>query len=158
MLCDTLILGLVVLGVLTYCLLCTISDTFVQTTDLTPDFFAREKNDLSGWINFFLVAVEQTAEKATSNLQLIIKLKEKLISEKITTLGKKVKNAQTFLNFLFSSPVVSTKAVEKELGLTFRSAGFLIDDFVKLEILKEITGQKRNRLFTFSDYLNILKR
>lgn len=120
--------------------------------------FAREKNDLSGWINFFLVAVEQTAEKATSDLQLIIKLKEKLISEKITTLGKKVKNAQTFLNFLFSSPVVSTKAVEKELGLTFRSAGFLIDDFVKLEILKEITGQKRNRLFVFREYLDILKR
>jgi len=36
MLCDTPLLGFVVLGVLTYCLLCTISDTIVQTTDLTP--------------------------------------------------------------------------------------------------------------------------
>ncbi len=120
--------------------------------------FAREKNDLSGWILFFLIGVQQTAKGATNNLQLIIQLKEKLIEEKISTLGKKINNARKFLNFLFSSPVVSTKTVEKELEVTFRSAGLLIDDFVKLGILREITGQKRNRLFAFSDYLNILKR
>ena len=38
------------------------------------------------------------------------------------------------------------------------TAAALIDDFVKLGILKEFTGQKRNRLFIFEEYVRLFKR
>jgi len=120
--------------------------------------FTREKNELLGWINFFLLAVEQTAGRATNSLQEIIKLKERLINQRISNLGRKIKTAQMLLGFLFSSPVVSVKSVEKFLGFSPRAANAIVKDFESLGILKEITGYKRNRLFTFNDYLKILEK
>jgi Fic family protein len=38
------------------------------------------------------------------------------------------------------------------------TASALIEDFVKLGILKEFTGQKRNRLFIFENYVRLFKR
>ncbi len=37
-------------------------------------------------------------------------------------------------------------------------ASDLIRDFVALQILREMTGYKRNRLFAFTEYLTILKK
>jgi len=119
---------------------------------------AREKNDLLGWIHFFLLAVEQTAGRATNGLQEIIKLKERLINEQLSKLGRKIKTAQMLLNFLFSFPVVPVKKVEKFLELSPRAANAIVKDFESLGILKEITGYKRNRLFIFNDYLKILEK
>lgn len=118
----------------------------------------REKNDLLGWIHFFLLAVEQTAGRATNGLEEIIKLKERLINEKLSKLGRKIKTAQMLLTFLFSFPVVPVKKVEKFLELSPRAANAIVKDFENLGILKEITGYKRNRLFIFNDYLKILEK
>ena len=120
--------------------------------------YARENNDLTGWIRFFLVAVEQTAEKAVTTLADIMALREKISETLIPELGRKSKNAQMLLNFLFSNPRISVKKVEQEIGITPRAANALVQDFLNLGILKEITGYKRNRLFEFSEYLDILKR
>jgi hypothetical protein len=38
------------------------------------------------------------------------------------------------------------------------TAAALIDDFVKLGILRELTGQRRNRLFIFQDYVRLFKK
>jgi Fic family protein len=120
--------------------------------------YARDNNDLTGWIRFFLVAVEQTAEKAVTTLADIMALRAKISETLIPGLGRKGKNAQTLLTFLFSHPRISVKKVEQEIGLTPRAANALVQDFLSLGILKEITGYKRNRLFEFSTYLEILKR
>lgn len=119
---------------------------------------ARDNNDLLGWVKFFLVAVEQTAEKAANCLQEIIKLKDKIFTEKISTLGKKTNNAQKLLVFLFSYPVISVKMVSNNINITPRAANRIVIDFIDLGILREITGYKRNRLFVFSDYIKILEK
>ncbi len=120
--------------------------------------FAREKNDLIGWINFFLQAIESIAIDAVKSLNEIIALKEKLTTKKIPTLGRKVKNGQKFLDFVFRRPVVNASLVSEHIGLSPKASNDLLRDFVKLGILKEVTGYKRNRMFVFAEYLKILKR
>jgi len=120
--------------------------------------YTREKNDLLGWIQFFLTAIESTSEKAVNCLQEIISLKDKLLTEKISTLGKKTNNAQKLLMTLFSSPVIDVKSVGAELNITPRAANGIVKDFVELGILREVTGQRRNRLFVFDEYLKMLER
>jgi Fic family protein len=134
------------------------SDFFEKHKGLYYDklTFAREKNDLTNWIIFFLEAIEETSEKAVSSLQKISQLKDELITGKVSTLGRRVANAQRLLDLLFSQPVVSVKQVEKKLELSNFASGNLFKDFLRLGILKEITGHKRNRLFSFTDYLKIL--
>jgi hypothetical protein len=41
------------------------------------------------------------------------------------------------------------------LGLTPRAANGLINDLERLDILKEITGFKRNRVYVFEEYLRL---
>lgn len=136
------------------------SDYFEKNRILYYDklSFTREKNDLSGWIAFFLEAVENTAEKSIGNLGKILLLKDRLTTESLPALGKKAKNAQIFLRILFSHPVVSARFVEKEVGLSPKASNDMIRDFIRIGVLKEITGYKRNRLFTFEPYFNILRK
>lgn len=119
---------------------------------------ARTKNDLLGWINFFLQALEKTAESAVKTLQDVIILRDKIIAKKIPNLGRRAKVAQEFLDILFSHPVMSVASAQRHLNLSPKAIHDLFNEFVRVKILAETTGQKRNRLFVFRDYLKILER
>jgi len=136
-----------------------LSDFFEKHKSLYYDNLTRvrEKNDLRQWLLFFLVAVEKTASKATLTLNQILVLKENIEKERIIKLGKKIKNAQKFLDYLYSSPVIQVKDVEKKLNLSKQATYNLVDDFVNLDILKEITDFNRNRIFVFDEYVKMFK-
>ena len=51
--------------------------------------------------------------------------------------------------------MVSGGDVAGFLGVTARAANGLIDVFVGLGILEEITGYQRNRLFIFREYIQL---
>ena len=44
-----------------------------------------------------------------------------------------------------------------EQKINISTALRLIDDFIKLKILVEITGQKRNRIFAFEPYIKLFR-
>jgi hypothetical protein len=48
-------------------------------------------------------------------------------------------------------------AIAKNLNVTPRTANALINDLERLEILKEQTGFKRNRIYTFEEYLRLFR-
>ncbi|MFC2134722.1 hypothetical protein ACFLTH_08910 [Bacteroidota bacterium] len=84
-------------------------------------------------------------------------MKEEIERTKIITLGKKIPKAGLLINYLYSNPVVSSDDVSRYLKITRATANSLINDFIKLEILKELTGGKRNRLYSFYEYLNLFR-
>ena len=134
-----------------------LSDYFEKHRTLYYDNLnlVRVKNDLAQWIKFFLVAVIETSKKGIQTFQDILKLKEKTENEKIVTLGKKIPNARKLLKILYSEPVIASSEVEEYLNITAATANSLLQNFVELGILKEITGLKRNRIFAFDEYLNL---
>jgi len=117
--------------------------------------FVRTNNNLTQWIKFFLVAVIETSKKGITTFREILKLKEEIESEKIVTLGKKLPKARLLMNTLYRTPYIRSTDVETSLDITAATANALIQDFVSLGILREVTGQKRNRLFLFLDYLKL---
>ncbi|MFH1453104.1 MAG: hypothetical protein ABIH00_03890 [Armatimonadota bacterium] len=54
--------------------------------------------------------------------------------------------------------VITANEVGKLMDLTPKSANALIGDFERISILKEITGQERNRIFEFKEYLALFKK
>ncbi|MCK5148030.1 hypothetical protein KAR48_14835 [bacterium] len=52
-------------------------------------------------------------------------------------------------------PIVDSQEVSMGFSINPSTALRLIDDFVKLGILVEITGYKRNRVFAFENYLQL---
>lgn len=136
-----------------------LSDFFEKNKTLYYDnlMVVRLKNDLSQWVTFFLVAVIETCKKGLNTLKTIMKLKEKCEGEKILTLGRKIPNAKKLLNLLYSTPAISAADVSKGLGITQNSANKLIGQFIKIGILIEITGFKRNRIFIFEEYISLFR-
>lgn len=117
----------------------------------------RRDSGLEQWILFFLEGIIETANKSKRTFEDILKLREEL-ETKILTLGKKAKTGKALLIYLFSDPVVTVRDAEKALGVQYKSANSLIEDFVTLGILKEKTGFSRNRIFVMDDYVNLFRR
>ncbi len=116
---------------------------------------ARTKSNLTQWIKFFLVGVIETADNSTKVFDAIIKLKEIIETKKISTLGKRAPLATKTLNYLYSKPVITVNDIIDELKISKPTANAIVKDFIRLKILKEQTGFKRNRIFVFEDYLNL---
>lgn len=137
-----------------------LSDYFEKHRTLYYDNLnlVRIKNDLAQWIKFFLVAVIETSKEGVITFQEILKLKDQIENEKILKLGKKISKAKEFINRLYSNPIINSNAAADFLKVTPATANSLIQDFIKLGILKEITGGKRYRLFSFEDYLNLFSQ
>ena len=119
--------------------------------------FVRTKNDMKQWLKYFLVGIEKTATKSAETLSKVLILKsdlEKMINKNF---GKKSLSAITLLNHLFEKPSLYVKEAQEIAKLSYKSANDLVDDFVKAEILEEITGQSRNRIFVFRKYFDLFK-
>ena len=137
-----------------------LSDYFEKHRTLYYDNLnrVRIKNDLIQWIKFFLVAVTETSKKGIETFQSILKLKEEIENKKIVTLGKKISKAKQLVNMLYSNPIVNSNDVAVYLRVAPATANSLIQDFIKLGILSEITGGKRYRLFNFENYMKLFTK
>jgi Fic family protein len=115
----------------------------------------RTHNDMLQWVKYFLVGIAQTAKQATATLSKILLLKnadEKIIQ---TEFGKRIKTGLILFNYLLQQPLVSIKEVQELCKLTAKSAGELVQKFESIGILKEYTGQFRNRIFMYEKYLDL---
>jgi Fic family protein len=117
----------------------------------------RVSNDLIHWVRFFLNGVTETASKGVHVFSRILALRTEL-EQATLQLGKRSPNAQRFLNLLLRRPLVTSEDLEKELRISQPTAGALIRDFVKLNILKEVTGQLRGRVYIIDRYLNLFTK
>lgn len=108
------------------------------------------------WIVFFLHGVKETAESSIDVFRQIIKLKERIEREVLPRFShRRQDNAQRLMIHLYQKPVVEIKEVCVLLDTAPNTASALIGDLVKYGVLKEATGQQRNRLFVFYDYLDL---
>ena len=133
-----------------------LSDFFERNRSLYYDNLmrAREKNDLDQWFKFFLVGVIETAQKSVSTFDNILQL-QKYVEMKTSALGSRATNAQKLINFLYQRPLLNAAVVARVTGLTPASSYKLLNDLIKLEILKEITGGKRGKVYIFEKYLDL---
>jgi len=135
-----------------------LSDFFEKNKALYYDNLTRVRthNDLTQWLKFFLEGVRSTSENSIQTFKNIIKLRSEA-EHKIISLGKKQVLAKSFLQYLYSSPITDAADAAEALGIYVSTALRLMDDFIKLKILVEVTGFKRNRIFAFDDYIKLFR-
>ena len=114
----------------------------------------RTSGDLIHWVRFFLQGVAETSIKGRETFREILALRTE-VEQRILSLGKRAPNAHTALNLLYSRPIIAAANLEQALGVSTPTAQALIKDLVRLDILSEITGQKRARLYSFKSYLDL---
>ena len=135
-----------------------ISDFFEHHRTLYYDNLNRVRthSDLTQWLKFFLEGIKQTAENSIETFKQIIKLRQNC-EHKIISLGNKIVKGKELLNHLYSNPIIDSQDVAQLLQVSHSTALRLIEDFIRFEILIEITGYKRNRIFAFDAYLLLFR-
>ncbi len=119
----------------------------------------RESNRMKEWLVFFLYGVHETAENSIQVFKDIIALKENLERVVLPHFStRRQANAQNLMMHLYQSPIINIKSVSNLLSLKTNTASALVTDFVKHDVLHELTGNRRNRTFLFREYFLIFNR
>ena len=112
----------------------------------------RLRGDWEGWLRFFLRGVEETASEATDTAERIFQLREQHRSLVMEETGA---NGLRLLSGLFQRPLVNVNYATQFLDVTFPTANRLVARFEELGLLREVTGQRRSRLFRYEPYLRL---
>lgn len=115
----------------------------------------RETGDWEGWLAFFLRGVVEVSEGAAKTARRIIALREKHRTAVTEHLGRAAGNGHRILESLYRHPFLSVAGAQEIIGTTYAAANNLVSLLAKIGILKEVTGQKRNRIFYYKPYINI---
>lgn len=111
----------------------------------------RSHGDWLSWVKFMLLGVELTAKDAVAvceKLQVLQREMEKL------TAG--LPKGPELMSALYQYPIITAAGVRKHVGGTLATAISRLQKFQALGIVREITGQKRNRVYRFDRYINAL--
>jgi len=110
----------------------------------------RISGDWEGWLRFFLRGVAETADEATVTAERIFELRERHRALAMQHAGA---NGLALLSELFRRPLVNVRHVAQQLDIAFQTANRLVAKFTELELLVEVTGQQRSRMFRYDPYL-----
>jgi Fic family protein len=115
----------------------------------------RETGDWESWVVFFLTGVERTAGQAVEKARQILRLFEG-DREKIQSLGRSAGSALRVHTALQRKPVASIGEIVSETGLTPPTVGSSFERLSELGLIREVTGQQRNRLYVYQPYVDLV--
>ena len=135
-----------------------LSDFFERNRMLYYDNLTRVRthNDINQWLKFFLTGIIETSKKGVATFDGIMQL-QKNLEIKLKALGSRSSDAQKVVDYLYTQPVIDVAKVEALIEKSNVTAYKLISDLERLEVLKEISGAQRNKLYVFNDYLDLFK-
>jgi Fic family protein len=135
-----------------------LSDFFERNRTLYYDNLmrARTHNDIDQWLKFFLTGVIEISKNGVETFDGIMQL-QRILDSKIQSLGSRANVARKVIDYLYSQPVIDAAKIATITNKSKATNYKLLDDLEAMDILKEITGAQRNKLYAFSDYLQLFK-
>jgi len=136
-----------------------LSDFFERNRTLYYDNLMRVRthNDINQWFKFFLTGVIETAKNGVSTFDGILQL-QKMIDNKLKEIGGRSVDARKVVEYLYTQPIVDAQRVSTITGKSLKSTYSLLALLEELEVVKEITGAQRGKLYMFEDYVNLFKQ
>ena len=116
----------------------------------------RTQGDWEAWVDFFLEGVETTAQSAVQTARRLVELFQQDTQRVSTQGGRAAPNLLRVLDAFRQRPLCSLKQLCASHGMSFPTASKAMQALVALGVAREMTGQRRNRVFVYDAYLNIL--
>lgn len=115
----------------------------------------RTQGDWEGWLAFFLDGIAETAQQAVDTAQRLLQL---LATDRvrINALGRRAGNVGQVFELLAQRVVLTVPQMMTRLALSAPTIRAAVDALIELGIVNELTGQRRNRVFAYQRYLEIL--
>lgn len=115
----------------------------------------RTTGDWEEWVAFFLNAVCDTAGEAvrTANRLSLLVRRDR---DGVRALGRVAGSALRVLDLLVRRPVITIPVVCSDTGLTPHTVAKVMAKLAQAGLVKEVTGKRRNRVFSYHRYLKVL--
>ncbi len=117
----------------------------------------RLTGDWEAWVEFFADAVIFTSTQAVETAQQLIAL-AKTDSEKIATLGRASPSTAQVHRILLEHPIATGALLAEKTKLAPATVNKCLAYLEELGIVRELTQQKRNRLYSYARYVEIMNQ
>ncbi len=117
----------------------------------------RSDGDWEAWLQFFADAVLETAEGAVAAARAMTKLFA-ADHERIRSLKRGAGSALRVHLALEARPLVSISHLSRTTGVSIPTVTTALERLADLGIVREITGRRRNRVFSYKGYLKLLEK
>lgn len=115
----------------------------------------RDRGMWEQWLVFFLRGIVEVSGQATDTARQILTLREEHRHIVTENFGRAASNGHRVLEHLYKQPIISVSNVQGLIGTTYAAANGLVARLVESGILREYTGQSRNRRFMYQSYVDL---
>lgn len=115
----------------------------------------RRDGEWEAWLSFFFQGVDETATGAVASAHVL----SELFSDdraRIEQQGRRSGSALRVHEALKARPISSLPAISRATGLSFPTAASAVELLAAMNIVRELTGKRRNRLFVYDKFLSVL--
>lgn len=111
----------------------------------------RQNGNWEEWVKFFLKGITQVAREAATTAQRIVEFRDHAMTNS-RSLGK---HEAALVNIMFEHPIIDVRTAEHFLECSYVTASGAMTNLEKEGYVVETTGQKRNKVYRFSGYLQL---
>ena len=115
----------------------------------------RTTGDWETWLTFFAEAVVNTAGQAAESIRNLAEMAQTDLGH-IASLGRTATSASAIHNAMLQRPIVSSNWLVQKTGLSPKTVNNSIANLEHLDIVRQLGEGKRNRLFVYRRYMDIL--
>lgn len=111
----------------------------------------RDDGDFEGWLKFFLEGVKIVSDEGVATARAVQEMREQhraLLAREFDS-----GTALRLHEFMFQQPMFKVSDAADAIGRTYPVANTLVAGLERQGLLKEVTGQSRNRVFQYEPYV-----
>ena len=117
----------------------------------------RSEGEWEEWVMFFATGVEETANAAVSTAHRLREISE-VDRARVAKAGRIAGSALQVHHALLSRPINTIGRLAGETNLSLPTVTSAIAALTDLGLVREITGRKRGRVFSYGPYLDVLQQ
>ncbi len=117
----------------------------------------RDTGNWEDWVKFFLRAIAEASKDAYMRILKVLSLRENHRDLVQRTVGSRSGRVLNVLEWLYENPYSSIGDVSEAHNIGYDTASSYVSELVKLGILREMTGKRRDRFYQYEDYMKILR-
>ena len=117
----------------------------------------RLSGNWEAWLDFFVEAVRVTATQAVDTARQLVDLANE-DRDRISGLGRAAASALRVHRALMGRPITASGWLVEKTGITPATVNKCLGHLERLGIVRELTSRKRNRVFSYAGYLEIINQ
>ena len=118
----------------------------------------RRSGNYEQWIKFFLRGIKETADDATDTIDRLLALHNKNTELLSDIPARSRRNIQNLMQYIEKNPIIETKKTAEALECSYTAMTGYITIMCEKGILRQTAKSGKARIYSYEEYLSILRK